>query len=52
MSQYGVRQRHGRTSTYLVGIVGSGGGSLALVAGGELGKVTVVVTLPGESSEK
>ena len=40
------------TGTYLVGLVGSGGSSLALVTGGELGEVTVVVTLPGGSSEK
>jgi hypothetical protein len=47
----GSRQRHDRMSRYLVGIVGSSGGSLALVTGGELGKVTVVVTLPGRLSE-
>jgi hypothetical protein len=45
------RQWHGRSATYLVGIVGSGGSSLALVTGSELGKVTVVVTLPGRLSE-
>ena len=32
--------------TNLVGVVRSGGGRLALVARGELGEVTVVVTLP------
>lgn len=31
---------------YLVGVVGSGGCSLALLARGELGEVTVVITLP------
>jgi hypothetical protein len=31
---------------HLVSLVGSGGGGLALLAGGELSKVTVVVTLP------
>jgi hypothetical protein len=36
---------------YLVGIVSSSGSSLALVARGELGKVTVVVTLPEGLSE-
>lgn len=37
--------------SYLVGLVGGGGGGLALLARGELGEVTVVVTLPvlGES---
>lgn len=33
-------------SPYLVGLVGSGSGGLALLARGELGEVTVVVTLP------
>jgi hypothetical protein len=47
----GSGQRHDKTGTYLVGIVGSGGGSLALVTRGELGKVTVVVTLPVGLSE-
>jgi MFS-type transporter involved in bile tolerance (Atg22 family) len=32
--------------SYLVGLVGSGGSNLALLAGSELGEVTVVVTLP------
>lgn len=32
--------------TNLVGVVRSGGCGLALVAGGELSEVTVVVTLP------
>lgn len=31
---------------YLVSLVGLGGGALALLAAGELGKVTVVITLP------
>jgi len=31
---------------YLVGLVGSSGSKLALLAGSELGKITVVVTLP------
>ena len=31
---------------YLVGLVGSGGSDLALLARGELGEITVVVTLP------
>lgn len=31
---------------YLVGLVGSSSGNLALVAGSEFGEVTVVVTLP------
>lgn len=35
--------------SYLVGIVCSSGSSLALLARGELGEVTVVVTLPIES---
>lgn len=32
--------------TYLVGLVGSGGSNLALLPGGELSEVAVVVTLP------
>jgi len=32
--------------TYLVGVVGSGGSTLALLARGELGEIAVVVTLP------
>jgi hypothetical protein len=32
---------------YLVGLVGSGSGNLTLLAGRELGEITVVVTLPG-----
>jgi hypothetical protein len=32
--------------SYLVGLVGSGSSGLALLARGELGEVTVVVTLP------
>jgi len=32
--------------TYLVGVVGGSGSALALLTTGELGKVTVVVTLP------
>jgi hypothetical protein len=35
-----------REKSYLVGIVGSSGGNLALLARGELSEVTVVVTLP------
>lgn len=31
---------------YLVGLVGSGGSNLALLPGGELGEIAVVVTLP------
>lgn len=31
---------------YLVGLVGSGGGTLALGAGSELGEVAVVIALP------
>ena len=31
---------------YLVGLVGRGGGSLALLARGKLGEITVVVSLP------
>ncbi len=50
--QRGPRQRHGLTGAYLVGLVGSSSSSLALVARGELGEVTVVVTLPGWLSEK
>ena len=38
-------------TAYLVGVVGSGSGTLALLAAGELGKVTVVVTLPVILSE-
>jgi hypothetical protein len=32
--------------SYLVGLVGGSSGNLALVSRGELGEVTVVVTLP------
>lgn len=32
---------------YLVGLVGSGGGNLALVTRSELSEVTMVVALPG-----
>jgi hypothetical protein len=32
--------------TYLVSLVGSGGSSLALLTGSELGKVAMVITLP------
>ena len=39
-----VLRRNGCTN--LVGVVRGGGGRLALVARGELGEVTVVVTLP------
>ena len=38
--------RRGQDGIYLVGLVGSSGGNLALLARGELGEVTVVVTLP------
>jgi hypothetical protein len=37
----------GVIASYLVGLVCSGRGDLALLTGGELGKVTVVVSLPG-----
>jgi hypothetical protein len=37
---------------YLVGLVGSSGSDLALLTGGKLGKVTVVVTLPDEWGKK
>ena len=33
-------------AAYLVGLVGGSGSDLALLTGGELGEVTVVVTLP------
>lgn len=36
--------------SYLVGIMSSSSGVLAFVAGGELGKITVVVALPIEQS--
>jgi len=35
-------------SAYLVSVVSSGSSIFALVAGGKLGEVTVVVTLPSE----
>lgn len=38
--------------SYLVGIVGSSGSGLALVARSELSKVTVVVTLPAKLVSK
>ncbi len=36
----------GRRLSYLVGLVSSGGRHLALLPGGELGQVSVVITLP------
>lgn len=40
-----------KVETYLVGLVGIGSGNLALVSRGELGQITVVVTLPIRTSQ-
>lgn len=41
-----VSMPSGWSISYLVGLMGSGGGGLALLTGGKLSEVTVVVTLP------
>jgi hypothetical protein len=46
VSQQSSSKGYSRSSIYLVGIVSSSSGKLALLARSELGKVAVVVTLP------